>query len=203
MLQRGGLHRPSQATIDRMLQTATLIELGICWVVWTLAFVKPSKQAAGQKEAASAPSSRWGIFLVMAGFALTWAYVRPTTFEKSAFALIASMVLGPPSVALVWVATRHLGKQWRYKAAVSLDHELVQTGPYRWLRHPIYASMLGMLLATVAAWTWWPMGIAAVIAFLAGTEVRIRAEERLLAEHFGNSFSTYRLRTSAYIPLIR
>ncbi|HXR38770.1 MAG TPA: hypothetical protein VN776_06740 [Terracidiphilus sp.] len=42
-----------------------------------------------------------------------------------------------------------------------------------------------------------------MIAFLAGTEVRIRAEERLLATRFGASFSAYRARTSAYIPFIR
>jgi protein-S-isoprenylcysteine O-methyltransferase Ste14 len=192
-----------RAKIERMLQVAALIELALCWIVWTLAFVKPHKQAAGQKEAASAPASRWGIFLVMVGFALTWTYVRPIGFQKSSLALIASMVLGPPSVALAWAATRHLGKQWRYKAALSEDHELIQTGPYRWLRHPIYASMLGMLLATQAAWTWWPMAIGSVIAFLAGTEIRIRSEERLLAGRFGSSFTAYRSRTSAYIPFIR
>jgi protein-S-isoprenylcysteine O-methyltransferase Ste14 len=186
-----------------MLQIAALTELAVCWIVWMLAFVKPSKQAAGQKEAASAPASRWGIFLVMVGFALIWAYVRPIGFQKSSLSLIVSMVLGPPSVALAWAATRHLGKQWRYKAALSEDHELIQTGPYRWLRHPIYASMLGMLLATGAAWTWWPMWIGSVIAFLAGTEIRVRSEERLLAGHFGSSFSAYRSRTSAYIPFIR
>jgi protein-S-isoprenylcysteine O-methyltransferase Ste14 len=186
-----------------MLQIAALTELAVCWIVWMLAFVKPSKQAAGQKEAASAPASRWGIFLVMVGFALIWAYVRPPGFVKSPLSLIASMILGPPSVALAWGATRHLGKQWRYKAALSEDHELIQTGPYRWLRHPIYASMLGMLLATGAAWTWWPMWIGSVIAFLAGTEIRVRSEERLLAGHFGSSFSAYRSRTFAYIPFIR
>ena len=70
---------------------------------------------------------------------------------------IASMVLGPASVGLAWFAVRHLGKQWRIQAALSEDHELVQTGPYRWVRHPIYASMLGMLLATGFAKTWWPL----------------------------------------------
>jgi len=63
--------------------------------------------------------------------------------------------------------------------------------------------MLGMLLSTLTAWTWWPMGVGSVIAFLAGTEIRIRAEERLLASHFGASFTAYRARTSAYIPFIR
>jgi protein-S-isoprenylcysteine O-methyltransferase Ste14 len=186
-----------------MLQIAALTELGICWIAWSLAFIKPRKQASGQKEAVSAPASRWGIVMVMAGFAMAWAYIRPVDFQKSTLALVISMILGPPSVALAWAATRHLGKQWRYKAALSHDHELIQTGPYRWLRHPIYSSMLGMLLSTLAAWTWWPMALGSIIAFLAGTEVRIHAEERLLAERFGASFIAYRARTSAYFPFIR
>jgi protein-S-isoprenylcysteine O-methyltransferase Ste14 len=159
-----------------VLQIAAYVELGLCWVVWSMAFVKPSTQAASQKEAASAPASRWGIFLVMVGFALACSYVRPVGFQKSTASLIVSMILGPPSVALGWAAARHLGKQWRYKAALSQDHELIQTGPYRWLRHPIYASMLGMLVATLAACTWWPMAIGSVITFPAGTEIRLRAE---------------------------
>jgi protein-S-isoprenylcysteine O-methyltransferase Ste14 len=186
-----------------MLEIAAYVELVLCWIVWSFAFVKPSKQAAGQKEVSSAPASRWGIVLVMVGFALTWTYVRPVGFHKSTLALIASMILGPPSVALAWAATRHLGKQWRYKAALSEDHELIQTGPYSLIRHPIYSSMLGMLLATEAAWTWWPMAIGSVIAFLAGTEIRVRAEESLLAGRFGASFTAYRARTNAYIPFIR
>jgi protein-S-isoprenylcysteine O-methyltransferase Ste14 len=113
------------------------------------------------------------------------------------------MVLGPPSVALVWAATRHLGKQWRYVAALTEDHELIQTGPYARLRHPIYTSMLGMLLATGAAWTWWPMFAAGVAAFVAGTEIRVRAEDRLLAERFQESFAEYRARVPAFIPFIR
>lgn len=186
-----------------MLQKICLAELLVCWVAWVLAFVKPRMQAGSQREVASAPASVWGIGLVMVGFALTWAYVRPTSYEKSTVALILSMLIAPPSAVLAWVATRHLGKQWRYKAAIRQDHELIQTGPYRLLRHPIYASMLGMLLAAAAAWTWWPMAIAAVIAFLAGTEIRVRAEERLLTSHFGVAYVEYKKRTKAYIPFVR
>lgn len=186
-----------------MLLIAALVELALCWIAFLLAFARPRKQAAGQKEVASAPASRWGMFLVTVSFALVWAYVRPVGFEKSALSLVASMVLGPPSAALAWAATRHLGKQWRFKAALNEDHELIRTGPYRWIRHPIYASMLGMLLATGAAWTWWPMWVAAVIFLLAGTEIRIRAEDRLLAERFQDAFAAYRSRVRAYIPFIR
>lgn len=186
-----------------MLQVAAFVELGLCWLVWSLAFVKPRNQAGGQREVASSPTSRWGIGLVMLGYALAWAYIRPPGFAKPAMALAASMILGPPSVVLAWAATRHLGKQWRYKAAISADHELIRTGPYAWVRHPIYLSMLGMLLATLCAWTWWPMAFGSVIAFFAGTEIRIRAEDRLLAGHFGDAFADYRSRVPAYIPFLR
>lgn len=186
-----------------MLHIAALVELFLCWAGFSLAFVKPRGQAAGQKKVARAPASKWGIFLVGVGFALVWSYVRPVGFEKSSVSLIASMFLGPPSVALAWAATRHLGKQWRFEAALSEDHVLVQTGPYRWVRHPIYASMLGMLLSAGFAWTWWPMLVAALIVFITGTEIRVRAEDRLLAERFQEAFIAYRSRVRAYIPLIR
>jgi protein-S-isoprenylcysteine O-methyltransferase Ste14 len=62
---------------------------------------------------------------------------------------------------------------------------------------------LGMLLATLAGWTWWPLAIAAVLFFVAGTEIRLRAEEGLLAERFLGEFAAYRRSTWAYIPLIR
>jgi protein-S-isoprenylcysteine O-methyltransferase Ste14 len=186
-----------------MLKNAALAELVLCWVAWSLAFVRPRRQAAIHKSIISAPASKWGILLVMVSFALAWSYVGPAGFEKSSLSLIASMFLGPPSVALAWGAVRHLGKQWRYEAALSEHHDLIQTGPYRWMRHPIYASMLGMLLATGACWTWWPMFVVALATFLFGTEIRIRAEDRLLAERFHDSFIAYRSRVRAYIPFVR
>jgi protein-S-isoprenylcysteine O-methyltransferase Ste14 len=185
------------------LQIACLCELFVSWIVWSMAFAKPRQQASDRTEVASAPASRWGIGLVMVGFALAWAYVHPKDFQKPAWALIVSMILAPPAVALAWAATRHLGKQWRYKAALREGHELIQSGPYAVVRHPIYLSMLSMLVATLAAWTWWPMAVGSLIAFVAGTEIRIHAEERLLGSHFGAAYVDYKRRTKAYIPFVR
>lgn len=186
-----------------MLQIAALAEMVLCWIVWSLAFVRPRKQAINENKVARATESRWGIFLVSVGIALVWIYVRPAGFHKSALELIVSMVLGPPSVALAWRSAHRLGKQWRFEAALGEGHELIQEGPYRWVRHPIYTSMFGMLTATGAAWTWWPMWIAATITFLIGTEIRVRAEDRLLEKRFQQSFRTYRAKVPAYLPLLR
>jgi protein-S-isoprenylcysteine O-methyltransferase Ste14 len=186
-----------------MFRIVALIELALCWIAWVLAFRKPRQQAVGQKEAVRVPASRWGIVLEGIGFFCVWFQLHPIGFQKSAPSLVASMILGPPAVALVWAATRHLGKQWRYQAGLNVDHDLVQTGPYARLRHPIYASMFTMLLTTGFALAWWPMFILGVIFFLIGTEIRVHAEERLLAEHFRAIFRSYRARTSAYIPFLR
>jgi len=186
-----------------MLRIAAYAVLIVCWITWCLAFVKPQKTAAGSKKVMRAPWSRWGIFFVFLGFAGVWAFVQPEGFEKPAASLMASMVVGPPSVALAWAATRHLGRHWRFEAALSQDHELIRSGPYRWLRHPIYASMFGMLLQTGLVKAWWPLFLAGVVFYLIGTEIRVRAEDRLLAARFGTEFERYKRATRAYIPFIR
>jgi protein-S-isoprenylcysteine O-methyltransferase Ste14 len=186
-----------------MFQITDLSLLILCWIAWSLAFVRARANSPREVKVARAPKSYLGIALQSFSFILMTAYVRPEQFQKSELSLIASALLGPLSVALAWWATRHLGKHWRFEAALSEDHELVQTGPYRWLRHPIYASMLGMLLAIAAAWTWWPIAAVALAFFLAGTEIRVRAEDRLLIERFNESFVDYRSRVAAYVPFIR
>jgi hypothetical protein len=50
----------------------------------------------------------------------------------------------------VW-ARRHLGRNWSAEVRIATDHQLVRTGPYRLLRHPIYTAMLGMFLGTTIA----------------------------------------------------
>ena len=186
-----------------MLSYVVLWEIIVCWVLWVLAFLKPRRQASGQRKVVEAPASKWGIVLQTVAFALTCAFARPAGYEKSIPSLIAAMILAPASVTVGWMATRHLGKQWRFEATLNEDHDLVQTGPYRWVRHPIYASMLGMVLATGFAWTWWPLQIAGIAFFLVGTEIRIRAEDRLLGGRFQESFAAYRARVPAYSPFIR
>jgi len=186
-----------------MLQMAAYIMLGLCWIAWMLAFVKPRRSAAGKIKVERAPASLWGILLVTLGYACVWTFIFPHGFHQPPALLIASMLVGPPSVALAWMATRHLDKQWRFEAALSEDHELIKTGPYRWLRHPIYASMLGMLLQVGLAKAWWPLLLAGVVLYVIGTEIRVRAEERLLEGRFGGEYAEYRSSARAYIPFLR
>jgi protein-S-isoprenylcysteine O-methyltransferase Ste14 len=162
------------------LQRVAFIEVWVCFLAICLIVIRGRRPSTGQQKVVRAPASRWGFVLVLFGFVLTGVGSTP----KPVWSLVISIVLGPLSVALVWSAVRHLGKQWRFEAALNADHELIQTGPYRFVRHPIYAALLLFVLQLGTAWTWWPAFAGALAFFLAGTEIRVRAEDRLLAERF-------------------
>ena len=83
------------------------------------------------------------------------------------------------------------------------DHQPIRTGPYAFLRHPIYFAMFGMVLGPGLMLAQWPAIIAGVILHIAGTEIRIRSEETLLRSRFGEEFDTWARHTWAYIPFIR
>jgi protein-S-isoprenylcysteine O-methyltransferase Ste14 len=114
--------------------------------------------------------------------------------------VMAAGVLGALALLLIWSALPALGDEWRLQAGVYEDHRLIQSGV---VRHPIYASMIALLLATGflrAPLTVCAMALALMIA---GTEIRIHAEERLLMERFGQQFVAYRARVPAYLPFLR
>jgi protein-S-isoprenylcysteine O-methyltransferase Ste14 len=95
-----------------------------------------------------------------------------------------------------------LGKQWTVQARLIRGHELVTEGPYGIVRNPIYLGMFGLLIATgLAASRPWTLLIA-VVVFLVGNQIRIRAEEKLLRESFGEQFEDYARRVPAFLPRI-
>ena len=71
------------------------------------------------------------------------------------------------------------------------------------MRHPIYASLMAILLTTLLLLTPWTWLAVSVPLFVIGTEMRIRTEDGLLASRFGQAFEEYKKNTPAYIPLVR
>jgi protein-S-isoprenylcysteine O-methyltransferase Ste14 len=74
------------------------------------------------------------------------------------------------------------------------------SGPYRFVRHPIYTSLLCILLGTGFLITPWRLLLPAILLFVIGTEIRVRIEDNLLASQFGDRFSEYKKHVPAYIP---
>lgn len=182
------------------LDLAAFIELLACWILWVVPFFLLRRKQPKNREAVTVPASKWGIAVQAVGFFLAWLR---TVRQQIPGMLIASMIIAPLATWLAWRALNHLGKQWRIQAGLYSDHELVRTGPYAMVRHPIYLSMLGMLVATGLVMAAWPILVAAVAIFIVGLEIRVRTEDALLASRFGDSFQKYRASVPAYIPFIR
>jgi protein-S-isoprenylcysteine O-methyltransferase Ste14 len=99
---------------------------------------------------------------------------------------------------LVWAAI-WLGRFLVHEASVVRDHALVTTGPYRFVRHPVYSGYLALLLGSgVAALNLWVMLLWPIS--LLGILVQARAEEQLLARHFGPDYERYTRRTGQLLP---
>lgn len=100
----------------------------------------------------------------------------------------------------VW-ARLHLGRNWSAEVRIAVDHELVRSGPYRLLRHPIYTAMLGMFWGTALASSQFHalLGLAILVAaYLRKT----RLEEQILHQTFGAEYDAYRRDTWALVPLL-
>jgi protein-S-isoprenylcysteine O-methyltransferase Ste14 len=99
----------------------------------------------------------------------------------------------------IW-ARWHLGANWSGAPSLKQEHELVTSGPYRFVRHPIYTGLLLALLGTalVSGALWWIIFSIVCLAFV----YRVRVEENLMAAEFPNEYSDYRKRTNALIPFV-
>jgi protein-S-isoprenylcysteine O-methyltransferase Ste14 len=117
--------------------------------------------------------------------------------------LWTACVLGPCSALLAWRGALELGRHFRAAAVVTEDHELITTGPYSLVRHPIYAGILGLVLSSgLVRASWLRLGTG-VLLFCLGTEIRVRVEEGLLGARFPEALREQQRRVKAYIPFVR
>ncbi|WP_348267721.1 isoprenylcysteine carboxylmethyltransferase family protein [Edaphobacter paludis] len=174
--------------------------VAVGWLVWFIPF--PLNGWNRNPPQRRDRRARWGVLLQVLSYlllSLGHFWTRSPAMWQSGLAI----VLFGFAALLSWTSTRALGRHLRFEAALSPDHVLVRSGPYRLLRHPIYTSMFCLLLGTgFMVGSPLLLGLAIVI-FLIGTEIRVHVEDSLLASRFGDQFRNYQHGVSAYIPLIR
>ena len=180
----------------------------ICWWLFALTFwlkKRPPKVTEAKRDW----NSLLGLVVQSIAYFLVWfdpmrrktlapERVQSPLVEWGLALLAVAIAIG--SVLLVHSAARQLGKQWALAARLIEGHDLIQDGPYRFVRNPIYTGMFGMLLATGLAICQWNQLAIAIVVFFAGTYIRIQSEERLLRQAFGAEFDAYKKRVPALIP---
>jgi protein-S-isoprenylcysteine O-methyltransferase Ste14 len=125
-----------------------------------------------------------------------------TRIPLPSWASVLLLALCFAALALRFWAVRHLGKSFTYDVKRPTGNVLIQTGPYRCVRHPGYlgiivlATLPGLLVGSIAGF------IALLLATLAHTIARLLAEEKMLEEEFGETFRAYRRNTYLLLPFV-
>jgi protein-S-isoprenylcysteine O-methyltransferase Ste14 len=153
----------------------------------------------------------WGsrllhISLVAALFALLFrgAAIGPLAWRfvpDSAVIAYTGLALTVAGTGFAIWARVFLGRNWSSFVTIKQDHQMIQSGPYALVRHPIYSGFLLGLLGTALALGQVRGLVALPIAFLAWW-TKFRLEEKFMEQRFGDEYAAYKRRVKALIPFV-
>ncbi len=178
-----------------------------CWtlfvVIWLLAAVFNKRSVYRES---GAQRLRYSILLVLAFLLLTKRYRLPYPLDvqiipnAEAVEWTTGILCIAGLVFCVW-ARATLGRNWSGTITLKEGHELIERGPYRFVRHPIYTGLLAMFLATAIAFGHLGGFVAVVVAF-ASFWIKLSDEEKLMRQQFPEQYRSYEQRVKRIIPFV-
>ena len=138
---------------------------------------------------------------VAAAIALSFAFPDAAIKSGRTALFIVGMILMLAGMAVRWYSIRVLGASFTVNVATRPGQEVMQSGPYRWVRHPSYTgallTLVGILVCCLNL-----ASLAAIAVAAAGYAYRISVEERALATDLGPPYREYMRRTKRLIPFL-
>jgi preprotein translocase subunit SecA len=200
------LRREHLEVMLRAVHYPLLVSFGL-WIAFTLYWNRESIGDSAIARSESRGSRFIHEILVNTAFLLLFLQIFPHIPGLAHRFLPASRILTTAGLVLqiamfilaIW-ARFHLGRHWRGVIAILGDHQLIRSGPYRLVRHPIYTAMLGMIVGTAIV----SGGLYALLGVVFATVAywrKIRIEEHYLHQAFGEEYAEYSRITPALIPL--
>lgn len=183
------------------------VAFALLWISWALYWRAQSRGVKTNVWRESVPSRLMHIVpLALAALLLAvgnWPVaVLDRRFVPFSAALVWTgwLIAAAGLLFAVW-ARRHLGRNWSGTVTLKLDHELIVTGPYGLVRHPIYTGLLlGYFGSALAVGEW--RGVLAVVIVGLALWRKLKVEERGMRQLFGDAYRRYEDRVSALIPYV-
>ena len=198
---------------------ATIVVGSMCYLTFALTFpqwvqlVRKGEGVALWPQRADRPVAWWkqgvmilvGVGLGVGLFYYLWQPVVRLSGPRTSGVRIAGLALYSAGFAFMMWARKTLGRNWGISTSLQAklrdEHELVQTGPYALVRHPMYCGALLLAVGVVLVYPFWAVVILAGSMVLSLT-MRARREEAALAARFGAAWDEYRKRTRFLIPYL-
>ena len=185
--------------------------VGLCWLIF---FIWWGVSALFTKKSVTKRGWWWRIYLmivlILAFIFINKSKTNPgiakelfinTFFVAAPLISIIAAIFAVAGVSLAIWARIYLGRNWSGYVTYKKNHELVTSGPYKYIRHPIYSGVMLMLIGTWLSFpTDWFSGlfIIYIIIFL----WRTKREEKIMIRLFGKRYKDYMKRTKRLIPWI-
>jgi protein-S-isoprenylcysteine O-methyltransferase Ste14 len=191
--------------MTRVIHDYAITALWLAWLIyWSIAAI--GAKATRRRESVASrlshivPLAIGIILLSMRRAPTAWLGIRLVPQTEGwfwlGFGLVASG-LAFSVAARVW-----LGGNWSGLVTLKQNHELIRSGPYRWVRHPIYTGLLLAIFGTAVA-QGEVRGLIALLLIAASFLRKIGIEEQFLAQQFGTAYSRYRAEVPALVPMPR
>ena len=154
-----------------------------------------ARQASGSRAPVVANLSAFGLF-ILSLLIFSGSSEAPTALALTGCALALA------GASLVLSARARLGPAWSLVPKADQGTGLVTAGPYRLVRHPIYAGLALLAVGQALAFGSWPALLVVLSGIVPTFAWRASAEEQLLSRTFGERYEVYRQRTRMIVPYI-
>lgn len=194
-------HDAVASAAQRGFTWAMLISL-LLWIAFSFYWEAAARNASQTKTSESRLSRGFHLALISTAQLLVLFPVPGLRMHllpaSTALAVTGLTVQAAFFVLAIW-ARRRLGRNWSGAVTTKVDHELIRTGPYRVVRHPIYTAMLGVYLGTALV-SGEIRGLVGVVLACLAYWRKIRMEEKYMSDLFGPAYTEYQSETWAVIP---
>jgi protein-S-isoprenylcysteine O-methyltransferase Ste14 len=183
-------------------ESAQVTAVTICWIVFIVFWLVSAFNAKKYVHRGS-----WGMgiriliaiaIVVLLQFPSTRDFLLQQQFTSAAVQWLG-VVLCACGVAFAIWARVYLGRNWGMPMSLKQNAELVTTGPYAYVRHPIYTGMILAMLGTTLVIVWW---IVALVCFFVYFIYAARTEEKIMTNEFPNQYPDYMKRSKMLIPFV-
>jgi protein-S-isoprenylcysteine O-methyltransferase Ste14 len=175
------------------------------WLTWVAYWLWASRRAKPNERREPMRSRLLHVLPLLLAAWLLWstrvsvAFLNDRFFPRSAWAFwIGALITALGLLFTVW-ARVYLGRNWSGVVTIKHDHELIDSGPYALVRHPIYTGLLVAFIGSAVARGEW-RGVLAVVIAWAALWRKLRLEERWMTERFGEGYVAYCQRVPALVP---
>lgn len=178
--------------------TGLRIAIGVIWVVfWVYWMISAAGSKQGMRTRRTRPP---GLAIAVLVIVLLRVFHAGGLAVHSPFLVAFGVVLFLSGLGLAVWARVHLGRNWGMPMTRKDEPELVTSGPYRLVRHPIYSGILLAMLGTACATNgYWAIALVLIGAYFLYSA---KVEERLMTDAFPGAYPGYRARTKMLIPYV-